>query len=266
MPAAHAISPEVLAIDGENSPRTQCFGGGDERVIGLNLFASCAAFAQSYTVATIAGGALRTAPQASGSIGSPTGITVDAAGNVYFFSLNCIFKLHRKGVLTRIAGNYSRGYSGDGGPAINAQLNDASGFEASNMPTDLGLAVDAAGNVYVLLRVLAARAGRAVAGYGLPLRIRALRLFRLEATEGLIGRQLQLFERRLGNGSHLECQRNGVLGCPAVEDELISAVPAKFARSRFVVRGTTRTDWRTLVSVSLCQITTGRRPICSRGR
>src|ERR1035437_3731062 len=49
-------------------------------------------------------------------------------------------------------------------------------------------------------------------------------------------------------------------------EESINAVPARFARSRFVVSGTTRIDWRTRVSVSLCKITTGRRPVCSRGR
>jgi len=49
-------------------------------------------------------------------------------------------------------------------------------------------------------------------------------------------------------------------------EESINAVPARFARSRFVMSGTTRIDWRTRVSVSLCQITTGRRPVCSRGR
>jgi hypothetical protein len=55
-------------------------------------------------------------------------------------------------------------------------------------------------------------------------------------------------------------------GVPPAEDELIKAVPAKLARSRFVVRGTTRTDWSVRVNASLCQITTGLRPVCSRGR
>jgi len=49
-------------------------------------------------------------------------------------------------------------------------------------------------------------------------------------------------------------------GNPPSGAALISAVPAKFARSRLVVRGTTRTDWSTLVKWSLCQITTGLRP------
>ena len=51
-----------------------------------------------------------------------------------------------------------------------------------------------------------------------------------------------------------------------VGEESIHAVPARFARSRFVVSGTTGIDWRTRGSVSLCQITAGRRPVCSRGR
>jgi len=51
-----------------------------------------------------------------------------------------------------------------------------------------------------------------------------------------------------------------------VAEQLINAVPARFARSRFVVRGTTRTDWSTRVNVSLCQITTGLGPVCSLSR
>ena len=49
-------------------------------------------------------------------------------------------------------------------------------------------------------------------------------------------------------------------------EELITAVPARFARSMLVVRGTTRTDWNTPVKALLCQITTGRCPVYSRGR
>jgi hypothetical protein len=42
------------------------------------------------------------------------GVAVDAAGNVYFNSLNCVFKLDRRGFLTRVAGTSYAGYSGDG--------------------------------------------------------------------------------------------------------------------------------------------------------
>jgi hypothetical protein len=55
-------------------------------------------------------------------------------------------------------------------------------------------------------------------------------------------------------------------GRPSSGEACTVAVPAKLARSKLVVRGITRTDWRMLVSALLCQMTTGRRPVCSRGR
>jgi len=63
---------------------------------------------------------------------------VDASGNVYFASVHSVFKVDRQGTLNRIAGIGRYGYSGDGGPAVNAQL---------AFPD--GVAVDPAGNVYV---------------------------------------------------------------------------------------------------------------------
>jgi hypothetical protein len=67
-------------------------------------------------------------------------ITVDHSGNYYITDEcnECVYKLTSAGVLTRIAGNGSVGYSGDGGPAINAALYHP-----------MGVAVDAVGNVYI---------------------------------------------------------------------------------------------------------------------
>ena len=61
---------------------------------------------------------------------------------MFFGSDNCLFKLDPSGTLTRVAGTSRAGYSGDGGPAINAQL----GFTGGEFP---GIAVDSAGNVYI---------------------------------------------------------------------------------------------------------------------
>ncbi|HJZ95294.1 MAG TPA: protease pro-enzyme activation domain-containing protein, partial [Candidatus Solibacter sp.] len=73
----------------------------------------------------------------------PAGITIDRQGNLYIAEstpsdLTCIRKVTPAGIITTIAGGTNRGYSGDGGPAIKAQLNN---------PT--GLAVDSQGTLYV---------------------------------------------------------------------------------------------------------------------
>jgi sugar lactone lactonase YvrE len=80
----------------------------------------------------------------SASIGNPLGVTVDAAGNVYFTSsLNDVFKLAPIGEITLVAGSSQAGFSGDGGPATSAKLNLVGFSKAS------GLVVDAGGNLYI---------------------------------------------------------------------------------------------------------------------
>ena len=56
------------------------------------------------------------------SIGNPTGIATDTAGNVYIAGPSIVFKLDPSGMLTRVAGNGHNGYSGDNGPATEARL------------------------------------------------------------------------------------------------------------------------------------------------
>jgi sugar lactone lactonase YvrE len=107
------------------------------------LFAALASttlVGQSYTISTFAGGA----PQVnilgtSAALGGPSAIAVDTAGNVYFSAQYSVLRLDAAtGILTLVAGNGTIGYSGDGGPATSAQLNSPN-----------GVAVDAAGNVYI---------------------------------------------------------------------------------------------------------------------
>ena len=73
---------------------------------------------------------------------SPAAATLDAAGNLYIAD----FRNHRirkvdasTGIITTIAGNGNRGFSGDGGPAVLAEL---------GLPRDL--VVDGAGNIYIV--------------------------------------------------------------------------------------------------------------------
>ena len=110
--------------------------------------------AQQLVISTYAGGPPATIPVlgVNTAIGSPAGATTDPAGNVYFISLySGVFKLDRSGVLTRIAGTmwgvYALGYSGDGGPAINAQF-CFPGYEDVYAGIS-GIAVDGTGNVYI---------------------------------------------------------------------------------------------------------------------
>ena len=135
------------------------------RVLGFLLFGG-SVWAQQYVISTIAGGAPPTTPNKAlaASIGDPTRVATDAAGNVYFGSLHSVFKVDAAGTLTRFAGNGRAGNSGDGGPALAAQL---------SFP--MGIAIDAAGNVFVadrdasVVRKIAANGTiSTVAGSGTP--------------------------------------------------------------------------------------------------
>ncbi|GAB4088472.1 hypothetical protein GCM10028785_11410 [Hydrogenophaga soli] len=74
-------------------------------------------------------------------LGSPSGVARDAAGNFYIadYDNNRIRKVDAvTGIISTVAGNGTAGFGGDGGVATAAQL---------SWPT--GIAVDAAGNLYI---------------------------------------------------------------------------------------------------------------------
>jgi uncharacterized protein (TIGR03437 family) len=104
-----------------------------------------AAFGQTYTVSTFAGVWLPELPEnlpgVSVSLNEIGGVAVDATGNV-FLSLPTYAAVMRldatTGILTCVAGNGTSGFSGDNGPAVNAQLYGPN-----------GLALDPAGNLYI---------------------------------------------------------------------------------------------------------------------
>ena len=113
---------------------------GTQSILIGALLGAWPALAQTYAITTVAGGALPVSgsPAAQASIGDPPRVAVDPAGNVYFGSLHAVFKVDHSGALIRIAGTGRAGYSGDGGPALNAQL-----------MSPAGIAVDVSGNIYV---------------------------------------------------------------------------------------------------------------------
>lgn len=78
-------------------------------------------------------------PATSAKLDGPVGVAVNAAGNLYISDQgNNVIRKVTNGTIATIAGNGGFGFSGDGGPAINAEL---------GYPASIGL--DAAGNLYI---------------------------------------------------------------------------------------------------------------------
>ncbi len=96
----------------------------------------------TYTITTFAGGthAGDGGAARSASLGSPEGLAIDRAGNLYIADAldHRIRKVAPDGRISTLAGAGMPGFSGDGGAADRAELNQP-----------YGIAVDAAGNVYV---------------------------------------------------------------------------------------------------------------------
>ncbi len=79
-------------------------------------------------------------PAAQAQINLPRGLDIDAQGNLYFsdYQNHRIRKIDTAGIITTVAGSGSTGFSGDGQPATQAVLNNA---------TDI--AVDTDGSIYI---------------------------------------------------------------------------------------------------------------------
>ncbi len=125
---------------------------------GLLLFTASAVEAQQYVISTYAGGPAQRGfsgdggPATSAQLGSPAGLAVDTAGNLFIadpgvfhagsygngYGADRIRKVSPDGIITTVAGGGSLlGSSADGGPATSAQLY-----------YPVGIAVDEAGNLF----------------------------------------------------------------------------------------------------------------------
>jgi sugar lactone lactonase YvrE len=79
-------------------------------------------------------------PAINATLFMPVGMCLDSKGNLYFAdeANQFVRKIDTNGIITAVAGTGTTGYSGDGGLATNANLN-----------TPSGVALDAAGNLYI---------------------------------------------------------------------------------------------------------------------
>ena len=109
------------------------------------FFVSLTNYTQAQIITTVAGNGTQgyggDGGQASAAeLYSPSGVAIDAAGNLYIAEANNarIRKVTTSGIISTFAGTGAPGYSGDGGPATAAKLWQP-----------IGITFDATGNLYI---------------------------------------------------------------------------------------------------------------------
>ena len=108
-------------------------------VLAFAIIAPLAARAQN--ISTVAGGGPINLPKASASIGAPVAVRQDSLGNTYILDNDYgrVYRVdHTTGNMSVFAGNGVVGFSGDGGPAVDAEMDGPS-----------GMCLDANDNVFV---------------------------------------------------------------------------------------------------------------------
>lgn len=112
--------------------------------LSISVAAPTGAWAQQYTISTVAGNGTAGfagdgGPATSASLNGPIGVAVDTSENVYIADVvNQRIRRVSQGTISTLAGNGTNSYAGDGGAATSAEMSS---------PT--GVAVDSAGNVYI---------------------------------------------------------------------------------------------------------------------
>ncbi|MBC7542816.1 MAG: hypothetical protein H7338_08805 [Candidatus Sericytochromatia bacterium] len=132
--AAQLNNPYSLTFDAAGNLYIADFGNNRIRMVTPGGIIST--FAGTGIGGSGGDGAAATAAQ----VYQTKGLTFDAAGNLYFAEDggNRVRKITSGGIISKIAGTGSYGYTGDGGDALLAKMMSPS-----------GLAIDAAGNLYI---------------------------------------------------------------------------------------------------------------------
>ena len=109
---------------------------GNNRIRKINESGIITTYAGNGEEGYLGDGAMAT----DAKLGLPTGIAIDANGNVFFSDVlnSCVRKINPSGIISTIAGNDSIGYNGDGIAATDAQL-----------ALPWGVAVDNKGNIFI---------------------------------------------------------------------------------------------------------------------
>lgn len=77
-------------------------------------------------------------PATEASLASPTALALDSADNLYFIDGIRVRKVDSSGIISTVAGNGTREFAGDGGPATSAGIGPSA------------VSVDSSGNLYIL--------------------------------------------------------------------------------------------------------------------
>ena len=137
--AAELYEPSGVAVDA--SGNLFIADSGNERIREVNLATG--------VITTVAGTGARAfggengdnGPATAAELNGPTGLAVDAAGDLFIgdYLENRVREVnHATGVITTVAGNGTQSYGGDGGQATAAELDQPA-----------GVAVDANGNLFI---------------------------------------------------------------------------------------------------------------------